>query len=92
MRHEHVERLRRRGAALPPMQSTDELPVFDPAYPWEWVWAAAVSDRSFWHDELENPITDARTQGLLTPSQPSLPLDPVNHTPAQSQSRKRARP
>eukprot|EP00971_Amphidinium_carterae_P247212 4909430-Amphidinium_carterae.1 len=63
MRHEHMERLRRRGAALPFQPPTDELPTFDAEYPWEWVWAAAVVDRTFWHEELEGPVLEARSQG-----------------------------
>eukprot|EP00971_Amphidinium_carterae_P327927 6459528-Amphidinium_carterae.2 len=64
MRHEHMERLRRRGAIML-TPATDELPTYDPEYPWEWVWSAAVVDRSFWHEELEGPVLEARSQGLL---------------------------
>eukprot|EP00971_Amphidinium_carterae_P135251 2680433-Amphidinium_carterae.1 len=74
------------------MQSTDELPVHDQAYPWEWVWAVAVTGRAFWHDELENPITDARSQGLVLTVQPSQPLEPVSAPLLQAQGRKRVRP
>eukprot|EP00971_Amphidinium_carterae_P325337 6455557-Amphidinium_carterae.1 len=36
MRHEHMERLRRRGVSQATNPSTDELPQFNLKYPWEW--------------------------------------------------------
>eukprot|EP00971_Amphidinium_carterae_P210238 4171206-Amphidinium_carterae.1 len=66
MRQEHFERLRRRGAALGAGgggPATEDMPSWDPAYPWEWVFAAAVNDRPFWHDELDAPVLLATSQG-----------------------------
>eukprot|EP00971_Amphidinium_carterae_P121661 2409370-Amphidinium_carterae.1 len=49
MRQEHFERLMRRGPALGARGGGD------PAFPWEWAFAAAVNDGTFWHDEFDAP-------------------------------------
>eukprot|EP00971_Amphidinium_carterae_P220564 4378741-Amphidinium_carterae.1 len=67
MRQEHFERLRRRGAALGAAgggQASEDLPVWDAACPWEWVFATSVTDRAFWHDELDAPVLLATSQGF----------------------------
>ena len=50
MRREQMERLRRRGAEA---KALDPNHAFDPASPWNWVWAAAEDDDKFWKRELE---------------------------------------
>jgi hypothetical protein len=52
MRHEHMERIRRRGAEA---HSKDPSHPYDDANPWKWVWAEAVEDAKFWKRELEDP-------------------------------------
>eukprot|EP00971_Amphidinium_carterae_P168418 3336936-Amphidinium_carterae.2 len=67
MRQEHFETLRRRGAALGASGSvpaSEDLPAWDVATPWEWVFAASVNDRAFWHDEPDAPVLLATSQGF----------------------------
>jgi hypothetical protein len=52
MRHEHMERIRRRGSEA---RSKDASHPYDDASPWKWVWEQAAEDSKFWKKELEDP-------------------------------------
>eukprot|EP00971_Amphidinium_carterae_P260288 5164261-Amphidinium_carterae.1 len=69
MRREHFERLRRRGAAMSWAAATEDLPAYDAAFPWEWVFAAAVTDRDYWQSEVHGPVLLATSQGFATAPQ-----------------------
>lgn len=52
MRHEHMERIRRRGSEA---TNNDPSHAYDTAAPLKWVWSEAVDDSKFWKRELEDP-------------------------------------
>eukprot|EP00971_Amphidinium_carterae_P046637 918639-Amphidinium_carterae.1 len=92
MRQEHFERLRRRGAAIGAGGvglATEDLPTWDPTYPWEWVFAAAVHDQTFWHDELDAPVLLATSQGCGSVGNMSIEHPIRERAPPQAAKRKR---
>ena len=59
MRHEHMERIRRRGSEATSEGSTHP---YDDASPWKWVWAEAVEDSKFWKKGFGDPAFFALTK------------------------------
>ena len=65
MRLEQIERIKRVGASKHAASAANAaLPPcgYDPAMPWEWCLDKALSDTSFWHDEVEAPALLIRAQ------------------------------